>query len=146
MIIKTKKITINSSDAVPELIDITGQVKQVIEDSDIKEGQVLVFAAHTTAAVILQEPESGLLNDLKNLICNLSKKEKDYYHTAAPDHQKDRMPNGHSHCQHLLLGSSEVVPIENGHLLLGTFQCIFLVELDRARTRTIIVQVMGETR
>lgn len=144
MKIKIEKININSTDQVPELIDVTAAVVKVVKRCGVSKGQVLVFAQHTTAAVILQEPESGVMQDFKNFLTEILPKDKHYHHTAAPDHQKDRMPNGHSHCQHLLLGSSEIIPIENGRLLLGTFQHIFLVELDRARTRTIIVQVIGE--
>ena len=54
-------------------------------------------------------------------------------------------PNGHSHCQHLLLGSSETIPIANGFLALGQWQRIFVVELDESKItpREIVVQVMG---
>ncbi len=142
--IKTQKIVIQSSDDVPELIDITDKVKEVIEGSGVKDGQVLVFATHTTAAIILQEPEPGAILDFKAFLNEVLPKDKDYQHSVAPDHLKDQMPNGHSHCQHLLLGSSEVIPIQKRQMLLGQFQRIFLVELDRARTRTILVQIIGE--
>jgi secondary thiamine-phosphate synthase enzyme len=56
----------------------------------------------------------------------------------------DESPNGHSHCQQLLLNTSESIPVRNGAMLLGTWQRLFLVELDRARTRTLVVQVFGE--
>jgi secondary thiamine-phosphate synthase enzyme len=51
--------------------------------------------------------------------------------------------NGHAHCQHLLMGASETVPCENGRLLLGHWQRVFLIELDCGRNREVIVQVVG---
>ncbi len=142
--VKLDKIVVDSSDEVPELIDITQQVADVVGESGVEDGQVLVFAQHTTAAIILQEPELGVLEDFRTFLKEILPTDKDYRHTLAPDHLKDKMPNGHSHCQHLLLGASETIPVSAGKMLLGQFQRIFLVELDRARTRTVIVQVMGE--
>ena len=55
----------------------------------------------------------------------------------------DERPNGHAHCQHLLLPSSETVPIIGGQLALGPWQSIFLVELDSPRLREVVVQVLG---
>ena len=51
--------------------------------------------------------------------------------------------NGHAHCRHLLLGASETVPVVDGRLHLGTWQRVFLVELDGPRRREVVVQVMG---
>jgi len=53
-------------------------------------------------------------------------------------------PNGHSHCQQLLLGASEVVPVAAGDLVLGRWQRLFLVELDRGRDREVVIQLVGE--
>jgi secondary thiamine-phosphate synthase enzyme len=55
----------------------------------------------------------------------------------------DECPNGHSHCQHLLLAASETVPVSGGRPLLGRWQSVFLVELDRPREREVVVQVLG---
>ena len=142
--VKTGLITIDSSNEVPEFIDITDQVQEEVGKSGAREGSVLVYSRHTTASIVLQEPEENLAKDLQNLLKKIAPKDNDYHHTAAPDHVEDRQPNGHSHCQHLFLGSSETIPFVDGKLMLGTFQRIFLVELDRARTREIVVQVSGE--
>jgi secondary thiamine-phosphate synthase enzyme len=56
---------------------------------------------------------------------------------------EDECPNGHSHCQHLLLSASETVPICDGRVLLGRWQSVFLIELDRPREREVIIQVVG---
>ena len=55
----------------------------------------------------------------------------------------DEVPNGHSHCAHLLLPSSETIPVIDGELALGTWQSVFLVELDHPRTREVIISVYG---
>lgn len=125
-------------------MDITSKVEKIINTSKIKNGQVLVFARHTTAAVILQEPEPGLHQDLQKLLTTIAPKEAGYQHSLSSDHLKDQMPNGHSHCQHVLLGSSEVIPLVGGKMLLGTYQKIFLVELDRIRRRDVVIQIIGE--
>ena len=56
----------------------------------------------------------------------------------------DESPNGHAHLQHLLLGTSETVPILNGEMQFGTYQSIFFIELDHPRNREVMVQVVGE--
>lgn len=141
----TSTITINSSNKTPELINVTENVRQAVASSGVKNGQVTIFSQHTTAAVILQENEPGIHKDIHKFLTSLLPVDGDYQHSVAPDHMKDRMPNGHSHLQHFLLGgSSQVIPFADGELMLGTFQSIFLVELDRARSRKIVVQIIGE--
>lgn len=143
--VATSTLTVNSTDSAPELIDITDKVLSFVEDSSIKNGQVTVFSQHTTAAIILQENEPGIHKDMQKFLEELCPKDKDYHHAKSPDHLADQMPNGHSHLQHFLLGSaSQSIPIIDGKLMLGKFQSIFLVELDRARTRNIVVQIIGE--
>ena len=142
--VKTGTIIINSSDEVPEFIDITERVKEEVKNSGAQNGQVLIFAKHSTAGIVLQEPEELLREDFKDFLRRVAPKEAEYRHTNSPDHIQDKMPNGHSHLQNLFLGSSEVVPFMDGELMLGTYQRIYLVELDRARTRSVIIQVVGE--
>jgi secondary thiamine-phosphate synthase enzyme len=57
---------------------------------------------------------------------------------------EDECPNGHAHCQHLTLGSSEMIPIIKGELAFGKWQRVFLVELDLPKSREVVVQIMGE--
>lgn len=140
----TKSLILKSPNPAPKLLDITPRVQRVVQKSNIKDGTVLVFSRHTTAAIILQEKEKNLKRDLRRIIGSFAPKEAEYHHSKAPDHLVDGLPNGHSHCQHLMLGSSEIIPLANGELLLGTYQKIFLVELDRTRMREVVVQVNGE--
>lgn len=142
--ITTKFFTFKSHNPAPKLMDITDKVERVVKASKIQQGQVLVFSRHTTAAIVLQEKEPGLQQDLQKLICQLAPQEAVYAHSLSVDHQIDQRPNGHSHCQCLLLGSSEIIPIYDGQMALGQYQRIFLVELDRKKLRSIVVQATGE--
>ncbi len=56
---------------------------------------------------------------------------------------EDECPNGHAHCQHLTLGTSETIPIIDGVLQLGEYQSVFVIELDRPREREILISVLG---
>ena len=56
---------------------------------------------------------------------------------------EDECPNGHAHCQHLIMSSSETIPLIDGQMVLGVWQRLFLVELDRPRSREVIVQILG---
>lgn len=134
-----------TGDNAPEFTDITDTVQTFLAESGIIDGMVLVFAQHTTAAIVIQEPEDLLKDDLCCFLDEKAPKEvSKYKHSLAPDHLKDGKPNAHSHCQHLMLGASETIPITGGKMMLGTYQHIFLVELDRARERRVVLQVFGE--
>ncbi|MBA13558.1 MAG: secondary thiamine-phosphate synthase enzyme [Chloroflexi bacterium] len=137
----------------PDFIDITDNVLNCITDSEISNGIVLVFSKHTTAAISIQENEPLLLDDFKNLLENFSSERDHYNHNdfdvRTVHMHEDECPNGHSHCQHLLLGSSESIPLINGDIALGEWQRLFMVELDSQKAaqvsyRALIVQIMGE--
>jgi secondary thiamine-phosphate synthase enzyme len=132
-----------------QFIDITEDVRAVVERSGITAGQVSVFSKHTTAAVIVNEHEPLLLNDMARTLSRLAPAEDYYEHNdfsiRTVNVEENEPPNGHSHCQHLFLGASETVPVHDGQILLGRWQSIFLVELDHARPRAVFVQAMGIT-
>jgi secondary thiamine-phosphate synthase enzyme len=130
-----------------QFLDITDQVSAVIRRSGIGQGWASVFSKHTTAAVVIQENEPMLLKDLDALLERLSAKTGSYEHNdlsrRAGEIEPGECANGHAHCQHLLLGSSENLPVADGRLDLGRWQRIFLIELDRARDRQVVVQAFG---
>ena len=137
------------SKTAPEFVDITDLVLDFLYESQISNGFAVVFSKHTTAAITIQENEPLLLNDMASLIERLSPRNARYGHNdfsiRTVHMHEDECPNGHSHCQHLVLGSSETIPIVDGNLALGKWQRIFMVELDDARLepREIVVQAMG---
>lgn len=130
-----------------EFIDITHEVGEIVAESKIQNGQVLIFSGHTTAGFAINENESLLLQDFQRMLYRLVPIDDRYSHDLFElkrTTRSDGRSNGHSHCKNLLINVSEVVPIENGKMLLGKLQSIFLVELDGSRKREVLVQVMGE--
>jgi secondary thiamine-phosphate synthase enzyme len=130
-----------------EFIDITHDVDEVVSASGVKNGQVLVFSSHATASIAINENENLLLQDFQRLLYKLVPIDERYSHDLFElkrTVRSDGRSNGHSHCKNFLLGVSETIPIEGGKMLLGGHQSIFFVELDGARKRDVIVQVIGE--
>ncbi len=131
----------------PEFVDITDDVRQVLQRSGVRDGIVAVFSRHTTAAIRINEAEPLLLQDMEAMLARIAPPNVYYRHndlsirTVNLTEDEDR--NGHSHCQHLLMGASESIPVAEGELLLGRWQRIFLVELDCPRPREVTVQVVG---
>jgi secondary thiamine-phosphate synthase enzyme len=130
-----------------QFIDVTDDVKQVVAASGITEGSVTVFSMHTTAAIKINEHEPELLKDLARLLASFAPDDRPYFHNDFTvrwvNLVEDECPNGHAHCQHLVLGTSETIPVADGTLLLGRWQRIFLIELDHARSRDLVVSAMG---
>jgi secondary thiamine-phosphate synthase enzyme len=117
-----------------ELIDITRQVASVVAASKVREGLCTLFARHATAALIINEnADPGFRQDVLSLLDKLIP-EGVWEHDKVDD-------NGAAHLRATLLGPSQVIPVKDGRLLLGTWQGISLVELDGPRTREIIVDV-----
>lgn len=122
-----------------ELIDITHEVERIVEESGVKNGIVLVFAPHATAAIIANEHESGLIEDILTKIKELTEPgSTKWRHNIIDD-------NAHAHIGSALIGADKVFPIIDGRLVRGTWQNIFLVEMDGPRTRRhVVVTVLGE--
>jgi secondary thiamine-phosphate synthase enzyme len=130
--------------------DITDDVAAVVDSVGLREGVVTVFSRHTTAAIRIQENESLLLQDLEHFLVRLAPAEASYGHNdfrIRTEHMHpDESPNGHSHCLQFLLGSSESIPVVGGAMQLGTWQRLFLVELDGPRReRTVLVHTLGSS-
>ncbi|HXN03442.1 MAG TPA: secondary thiamine-phosphate synthase enzyme YjbQ [Candidatus Acidoferrum sp.] len=133
--------------AAREFIDVTDQVAGVLRRSKVTQGWTSVFSKHTTAAVVLNENEPLLLQDMGAMLERLSAAAGLYQHNDLSRRTGEMDPsecaNGHAHCQHLLIGASENIPVADGRLDLGRWQRIFLLELDRPRDRQLVVQVFG---
>jgi secondary thiamine-phosphate synthase enzyme len=131
----------------PEFVDITDRVMQHVRDSGMKDGLVCVYSKHTTAAIKINENEPLLIKDMEQFLCRLAPENAYYGHNdfsiRTVNMTEDECPNGHAHCQHLLMSSSETIPLLDGQLQFGTWQRLFLIELDRPRSREVLVQIMG---
>ncbi len=128
----------------PQFIDITDQVSELVQESGIETGFAVVFSKHTTAAITINENEPGLLADLEVVLHRMLPHDHDYDHNTYHPTDDGEVPNGHSHCQHVFLGTSENIPIVAGRLTFGKWQRLFLVELDHAREREVVVQLLGQ--
>ncbi len=126
-----------------QFIDITDDVLATVERSGVRNGQVLVFSPHTTCAVVINEHETGFIDDFRELLDDLVPREgRTYRHDA---HDGEEFPNGHSHVRTALLSStSQTIPVVDARPVLGTYQRVFFCELDRARERKVFIQVTGE--
>lgn len=116
-----------------QLVDITSEVKKIVEGAEIENGSVLVFTPHSTAGVLLTENESGLKQDLLNVLRDI---------VADFDFLHDRVDNNaDSHILSALIGQGRSLIVRERKLVLGTWQQIFLVELDGPRRRKIMVKL-----
>lgn len=131
----------------PEFIDITDDVTSVIDASGVRFGQVAIFSQHTTAAIKINEHEPLLLRDLARTLRQFAPPNAYYEHNdfsrRTVNMNPDECANGHAHVQHLFLGTSETIPVVDGRVTLGTWQRIFLIELDHPRPRRVLVNVVG---
>jgi secondary thiamine-phosphate synthase enzyme len=139
MTVIIKKIQIKSK-SENDILDITDKVSQFVKESKIENGAVIVFVVGSTAAITTIEYEPGLRKDFSEMLSRLAPRDIEYAHDNTWHDG-----NGHSHVRASLIGPSLAIPILEGHLTLGTWQQIVLVEMDtRPRERKIILQVMGE--
>lgn len=138
-----------------QIYNITPQAQAFVSSTEMQNGQLLVFSRHTTTALAVNENEPRLFEDIKAYLKMLAPEGKltlgdlthAYLHNdlhLRPDIPPDEPMNAHSHLMAMTLSTSEVIPIVDGKLALGTYQSILFLELDGARDRTIFLQVMGE--
>ncbi|MCC6013394.1 MAG: secondary thiamine-phosphate synthase enzyme YjbQ [Candidatus Verstraetearchaeota archaeon] len=136
MNIKFKEIVINTKKR-REVIDITEEVEKFVSESKINNGICLVYSKHATSAIIINENESGLLEDIIRKINEDYPIEREWLHNRIDD-------NADAHLASTFIGPSVTIPIKDGKLCLGTWQSIFFLELDGPRIgRKVIIEVLG---
>lgn len=127
-----------------QFIDLTDHINAHLAANGVGSGKVTVFSRHTTAAIKINEAEELLLEDFKKMLRELCPSERDYNHNdmkrRRPPIAPDERPNAHSHLMHLLLSTSETIPVVDGRLALGTWQRVFMVELDGPRERQVMIR------
>ncbi len=128
------KLKIETSKRI-ELVDITSEIQEEVRKSEIPEGICLISTRHTTAGIVVNENESGLREDILNLLDKLVPTSAGYRHDRIDN-------NADSHLRAVLLGASEALPILEGKLELGTWQRIFFAEMDGPRNRTINITLL----
>ncbi|MBZ1356337.1 MAG: secondary thiamine-phosphate synthase enzyme YjbQ [Candidatus Nealsonbacteria bacterium] len=131
-----------------DFIDITNEVKDFVDNSGIKNGLVNIQILHTSAALMVNENEPLLIEDIKDNLEECSPKSKEYRHDNLSMRTVNvcdsECMNGHSHCKAIHLLMNATINLIDNKLQLGQWQNIMLVELDSSRPRNIQVQIIGE--
>ncbi len=121
-----------------EYINITQKVSEILKQSGIREGMVLVSAMHITAGVYVNDAESGIIADIDEWLEKLAPFDINYKHHRTGE------TNGDAHLKSLLIGHEVMVPVTEGRLDLGPWQQVYYAEFDGQRRKRMIIKVMGE--
>jgi secondary thiamine-phosphate synthase enzyme len=121
-----------------QLVDVTPQVERVVAESGVATGVCCVFVPHTTAAVTINEhADPDVASDLEAVFDRLVPHAGPYRHSEG---------NTDSHAKAVMVGASQVIFVERGKLVLGTWQGVFFCEFDGPRDRKMWVKVVGEKK
>lgn len=121
-----------------QIIRITDQVENIVSESGVKDGLVLVNPMHITAAVVVNDHESGLHKDYLRVLEHLVPYKGEYRHNDTGE------DNGAAHIWRQMMGHQVVLPITNGKLDFGPWEQIFYFEFDGMRQKRILIKVIGE--
>jgi secondary thiamine-phosphate synthase enzyme len=126
-----------------EVSDVTKLIREAIQQFPVANGIALINTLHTTCALFINEFQSALIDDLKNLVERLVPERGGYRHDD-PRYSDCERGNACAHLRAALLGRSIAVGLNGGELALGRFQSVIFAEFDGPRKREITLQVMGE--
>jgi secondary thiamine-phosphate synthase enzyme len=119
-----------------ELVDITSDINRLVQKSGVGQGLCMLFVPHTTAAVTINESaDPSVKSDMLMILNQIIPWEADYRHLEG---------NSAAHIKTTLVGSSELIAIENQQLVLGTWQGVFFCEFDGPRSRKLQVRIVEE--
>ncbi len=121
-----------------EYINITERVRDVLRQSGVREGMVLVSAMHITAGVYVNDAENGLIQDIDEWLEKVAPFDAHYRHHRTGE------TNGDAHLKSLLIHHEVIVPVTAGDLDFGPWQQIYYAEFDGRRRKRVIIKVMGE--
>jgi secondary thiamine-phosphate synthase enzyme len=118
-----------------EILDITNKIQEFVSKNNIKDGVIILFVPHTTAAITINEGyDEDVKIDILNHMKKLIPKSPDFRHVEG---------NSDAHIKSSLFGVSEIIIVNNGKLILGTWQRILFMEFDGPRTRKIYIKVIS---
>ena len=121
-------------------VNITSEVRKIVQKSGIKEGLCLVNAMHITASVFINDNESGLHQDYEKWLENLAPHEP----VSKYEHNKTGEDNADAHLKRQVMGREVVIAVTNGQLDFGPWEQIFYGEFDGNRSKRVLVKVIGE--
>lgn len=128
-----KTINIKTSNE-NQMLDITSDVREVVRESNIKSGLCIVFVPHTTAAITINEnADFSVKEDMINGLNRISPNLEEYKHFEG---------NSDAHIKSSLIGVDQTIIIEDGELVLGTWQGIYLCEFDGPRNRQVHIKLI----
>jgi secondary thiamine-phosphate synthase enzyme len=117
-----------------EFVDVTGMVEKVVRQSGCQSGACLAYVPHTTAAVTINEnADPSVHRDIQAMLGKLVPELGEYRHSEG---------NSDAHVKASLVGASQLIPVEEGRLALGTWQGVYFCEFDGPRTRRLVVQLL----
>ncbi len=134
---QTKYLWFNTSKQ-REFVNITPECRQLLEESHIKEGMMLVSAMHITAAVWVNDNEPGIHQDAMEMLERLAPEGPDYRHHRTGE------DNGHAHLKNLIMHHQVILPVTDGKLDLGPWQTVFYCEFDGGRRKRVVIKIIGE--
>jgi len=119
-----------------EMIDVTAGVRRIVKEAGVMRGMCHLFVPHTTAAITINEnTDPNVRKDMIRELLKTIPMQDDYLHAEG---------NAAAHILSTLVGASQSVLVENGKLVLGTWQAIYLCEFDGPRSRTVLMRIMAE--
>ena len=121
-----------------EMVHVTEKIRNIVHESKVQEGLVLVSAMHITAAVYVNDNEHGLIEDIWEWLEGIAPYRDDYKHHRTGE------DNGDAHLKNLIMHQQVIVPITKGDLDLGPWQRIFYAEFDGMRRKRVVVKIIGE--
>ncbi|MFN3740448.1 MAG: secondary thiamine-phosphate synthase enzyme YjbQ [Thermodesulfovibrionales bacterium] len=132
---KVKNIAVKSKSRI-EFIDITSEIQKLIDDEGIKNGICFLFVPHTTAGITINEgADPSVQRDIQTLLTRLAPHDLNYLH---------REGNADAHIKSTIVGIDKFVFIEDGRLVLGTWQAIYFCEFDGPRHRRVVVKILSD--
>ena len=131
-------------------VDLTDEIVSLVDAAPVSNGFALAFCMHTTCSLVINEWEDGALEDFAVALARLFPPADYYAHDDLSRRTQNLLPderkNGAAHVGQMVIGgTSQVLPIVDGHLVLGRWQRLFLWELDRPKPRTVLFQVWGSS-
>ena len=136
LFVKSKKST--------ELIRITDEIRKTVQMTNLKNGIVNVFTLHTTTGITINEDDTKLEDDIARFMVKLVPEDDSYAHHRFFRKDGRMAVNAYSHIRASLLGANVTIPLQDGTLVLGSRQNIYLVDLDGPQLRGFVVQILGE--
>ena len=127
-----------------ELIRITDEIRKTVQMTNLKNGIVNVFTLHTTTGVTINEDDTKLEDDIARFMVKLVPEDDSYAHHRFFRKDGRMAVNAYSHIRASLLGANVTIPLQDGTLVLGSRQNIYLVDLDGPQLRGFVVQILGE--